>query len=145
MTSTISRRIAGLAVAIFGICWLPGGISETYGGIASKGWPQTEAKLIQAEVRPGYRGRSRPMVTYHYFVREAQHTGEVIAFGDEWPSATSQVDNLRNERPLLAYYDPDDPGRAILHPGVTFGAMYRLFVSLVAILGGVFNLFRPPR
>ena len=49
----------------------------------------------------------------------------------------SQAQAFYNERPLLAHYDPGHPGRAVLHPGITFGALFDFVAGLAAIVGGL--------
>ena len=148
MQSTMIRRLVGLVIAIVGIVQAPSATRLVYRGIVSKGWPYTDAKLMQTEVRPAYSGShltDRTFVTYRYVVRSVSIHGDLIAFGNEFPSASRQAENLRNESPLFAYYDPEDPSQAVLHPGPTFGAIEKLALSLALIVAGVVTLVRAPR
>jgi hypothetical protein len=155
MTSAILfRRLTGVVLAILGIAWAIQAKDDVISGIVSSGWPSTEATLIHTEVvmqrqssKPLGRNRIsyKAYATYHYTVNAAVRTADVISFGDEFVSSNRLIENLRQESPLLAHYDPDDPNRAALHPGVTFGAMYRLAIYIAMIGTGLFLLIRSPR
>jgi|SRR5437016_8009570 len=143
-------RLAGAALAIFGLFWLAGAIGNAFHGIISTRWPTTEARLIHTEVvatRTTWTRRQShtytPYASYHFTINDHQYTADVISFGEEFLPANRQLENLRKETPLLAHYDPDDPNRAVLHPGVTFGAIEWLIIGFGSIGLGLFAFANP--
>src|SRR5689334_563667 len=128
--SILSNRITALVFVIAGMVWAVLKAPDVWHGMASSHWPSTEAKLIHTEVvqETHHRWASRhsnsvrytytPYATYHYKVDGVQRTANVISFGQEFVPANRVIENLKQETPLLAYYDSEDPNRAVLHPGV---------------------------
>src|SRR5438309_4076891 len=115
-------RLAGAALAIFGLFWLGGAVGNAFHGVVSTRWPTAEAKLIHTEVvvsRSFFSSSRRrsytysPYASYHFSTNDHQYTADVISFGEEFLPANRQLENLRKETPLLAHYDPDDPNRAV--------------------------------
>jgi hypothetical protein len=147
-TASIStpKSLLGVGLIISGLLAVIEGGYYGFHGMASRHWPSVEARLFGAQVVTAYtpsRGdyQTRDVrVIYDYTVGGRRYTSSGISFGNELKSLltpSAQMEAIRQERPTLAYYDPARPGRAVLHPGLTFGALQWLVIGLASVLGGV--------
>ena len=106
--------------------WLGVAVRSLVLARASRGWPTTEGRLLDAELGAGtlVRGRVTPfhalLVRYEYRVAGTNYRGERLAFG--WRPLLAQrarMRQLRAGRSVTVAYDPARPQRAVLDPGVS--------------------------
>ena len=153
--SAISKELL-IAVAIIfgGLVVAAIAFNDVFHGVASKQWPTAQASLSEAEVvrvRSWSRSSSgrgyywyRVHVTYDYTVNGHLYSSRLISFGREWSlTARGQVDAIRKESPNLAHYDPVDPSRAVLHPGITYGATKWFLIGLASMGFGTLLATKP--
>jgi hypothetical protein len=108
-------------------------------------WQQVEGVIVSSQMgRTTYENGDeswQPAVTYQYVAANRQLTGETIQSG-----ANSYNDRARAEevlarypvgQPVVVYYDPVDPERAVLEKGVNMGAYAFLGVGLVVVILGL--------
>lgn len=144
--------VALLLIAI-GLVVGASSVSNVFNGIASLWWPSTEGQFIYAQTTrdvSGRRvGRQRGStwftldVGYKYSVNGQVYHSNTIAFGTELSSALFQRSRIQAAKPLLVYYDPDAPSRAVLDPGVTFVAAVRFLIGGAFVFVGALVAFAP--
>lgn len=144
---------------LFGVVWpigflLGGGIFLAIGlsailtASASKGWPSVQGVVVHSEVKsdwssapagtPQHRSGSQRMyradVRYAYQVGGVDYEGERVELGEYSSSSAKRayriVGSYRKGQVVEVYYDPVDPGRAVLVPGRT------TWFSKVAVCAG---------
>jgi hypothetical protein len=165
--SDVSSNIARILVAVLvvaGLTLAGYGARRAYLGNASKNWPQTEGSVVESEVtkerversrsdsgRPRYETRYRPRVRYFYTVEGQTYSSERVGFGSESMRDRKVADAIVQQYPAgslpIVYFSPDDPGSAVLEPGLTLGGILPLLVgSVLAVFSLVFmRVFFPAK
>lgn len=136
--------IAGLLLGLFST-------RDFVNGMASSRWPTTEAQMTYSQLVPTYRAwrtaRTHPRwnlyVGYQYRVNGQKYRSNAISFGSEFDSPAHQRSRFELAKPLLAHYDPANPGRAVLDAGVTFGAFGIVFGGIVLLAFGAAAIALP--
>lgn len=121
---------------------------------ASTNWPTAEGVITESEVthhRDSEDGDSyQPEVAYQYTVGNQRHESYMIKFGENSYSSRGRAEDIAATyavgRQVAVYYDPEQPGRSVLEPGVTGGSYIvlgigLLFVILTLIIGPLSLLF----
>lgn len=76
-------------------------------------------------------------IVYEYVVAATTHTSDKVTFGDFSSSDSSHARGILERYPkgsrVTVYYDPADPGTAVLEPGAT-GTNYILLAGGSALL-----------
>jgi hypothetical protein len=156
MTTSISRparrsspgRLLLLALAMFavGIILAVWGGRQVFEAYNSKNWPTTEGTITSSYVhkREGSPSDKNKQPTYHvkinyeYTVDGTRYTGERIRFTDNADRGRDKAKGLADEyfadQTVTVYYNPEDPGIAILKPGFVFS-------TFIPFLGGLAFLF----
>ena len=102
---------------------------------ASADWPNVPGILTRAEVLRNELGRFRADVTYSYKVTNEAFTGTRIRASDgEYDNRDGAVQAIRGLIPnqqVQVYYNPADPRRAVLRPGVGFQEYALLFIPVL--------------
>ena len=137
--------ILGVLNVAIGLGTLVYGLRIMALGVASRGWRATTARIIDAETQRRITlGPSvfATRVRYEYDVAGTAYTGSTAYFGDRlWQSGASSLDarmnRLRREGAVPVYFDPGDPGRSVLEPGVHWQALAVVSMGLVVVLLGV--------
>ena len=118
---------------------------------ASKAWPSTQGRVISTQVAtkqrdisdsnsntPVWRTDYIPEVTYEYAVGNASFRSHQIAFGSRvygnGPAAQQVLQKYPVHGVVTVYYDPMQPGTAVLEQNAAGGAMIML------VTGGCFTL-----
>ena len=108
----------------------------------SESWPMTPGRFIEGRVHQqsnnsGNNRRShsyRVIVSYEFEVDAQLYQGDKVVLGNQNLSqraeAEEQLQAISNASPLAVYYDPEDPSRAILHPGNDAGVIELQIVGL---------------
>jgi hypothetical protein len=106
-------------------CWLTyRGVVRTWTVIASRGWIAVNGRAVDAEMKPcGKSGKPdcHPVVKYEYEIDGRKYSGTVInptkEGGYSEPEAKDLLDQFQTGRIVQLYYDPKDPGSALLVHG----------------------------
>ncbi len=108
---------------------------------ASINWLKTSGKIIRSELQDlsiGKRENFRASVEYTYTVGGVIHRGTRIRFADVTGSAADKQRETVEQYPVNAtvdvYYDPKDPGQAVLESGGGLRA-YGLMIPPVVMAG----------
>lgn len=108
---------------------------------ASATWPTAEGTITASEVTHSSDedGDSyRPEVAYDYQAGGQFHTSYTIKFGENSYSSRRRAETIAANYPVgkqvTVYYDPEQPGRSVLEPGVTGGSYIVLGVGVFFIL-----------
>jgi hypothetical protein len=127
-----TRRLVGagigLLLLIFGIVRISNGMQTRWEGKAANAWPTTvgyvtDAWISERSVTTGRTSRPdySPRLRYEYVVNGRRYEGDRIRAGQEGFSArwraTAILTRYQIGTEVTVYYDPDDPGRAVLEPG----------------------------
>lgn len=111
-------------------------ISQVQDALASREWPSTSGRIIRSEVFVDDEGATA-LVTYEYSVNGVSYGQSRIGsgnYGDARPSRS--VERYPKDKEVLVYYNPEDPGSALLEPGIDVYALTGLFL-MGAIVAGV--------
>ncbi len=108
---------------------------------SSAQWPRAEGVITSSQLvvghfkqMKGYRG----VVQYRYQVRSAEYSGSRLSFGrdhlavrDAWQKV---IDAYPVGKTVDVYYDPKDPGFAILEPGLPgeMTLLYKMDIFFIA-------------
>lgn len=151
ITHNGSRRGAFIVGLIFlilgsGLSWWGWNILQN--AKASNSWPKAQGVVTQSAVRhkrDSDGGDSYlPEVSYEYSVKNLQHKGETIKFGensyDNRQPAADIVARYPIGKKVSVSYDPASPDKSVLEPGVTGGTyivigigVLFLFISLMMV------------
>jgi hypothetical protein len=108
---------------------------------ASAAWPTAEGIVTRSEVTHSTDADGddtyRPEVTYEYSVQNRSYENYTIKFGENSYSSQRQAEEIGARYPLgrqvAVYYDPADPGRSVLEPGVSGGSYIVLGVGVLFV------------
>lgn len=157
--------VAGVAMIVVGtVAWVYL-LTQHYTAVESEGWPSAEGIVTHSEVvsdlrRSGSGSHSGtgsagvgtsstyyvPEITYLYKVGSRGYRGNQIEFGtDHSRQDKDEAKAFAATYPIgtkvAVHYDPDDPGRAVLRPGASFGTtIFPLFVVLILLPAGFAEL-----
>ncbi len=139
----------GLILAAVGIGVCGFGYVTLTKAKASADWPSIQGTVTSSDVETrretkgtGSKARTKikytPVVHYSYEVDGREHAASRISFGGFTSNSSGSAHRVVNRYPVGAevaiYYDPGDPGTAVLEPGASW-TIYLLFP-----FGGVFAL-----
>jgi len=69
---------------------------------------------------------------------DRQYSADMVSFGQYGSSSRSHAEEIVNRYPtgrtVAVYYDPSDPGTAVLEPGVTWSSYMILGIGLSFVL-----------
>ena len=110
-------------------------------GIASRRWPRTAGKVRSEGVHAGTPAArdSIAVITYRYEVAGRKFQSQRLDFAGRGVGGEA-ADVLAHYEPGMrvdVYYDPANPARSVLIPGLALGNVIRATIALVAlVLGG---------
>jgi len=114
--------------------------------IRSSSWSTAEGRIVDSSIDKERGRRSWGYVLrvdYEYSVDGLTYRGDRVLYLDDVRAGTG--DALRRERdrlgyqsgnPVRVYYDPDEPGRAVLRPGLGVGLAVLLMLAAILTLAG---------
>lgn len=115
-------------------------------GVASRRWARTRGQIRGTSALPGdpvhvppdrnLAWAATPVLRYEYTVNGRQYAGtrvNAVGFSGH-RAARLAAARYPEEQDVEVWYDPRDPSRAVLEPGVTAGSVFWGVVS-VAIVG----------
>jgi hypothetical protein len=128
LTFTHAPAVAAVA---FGAYVSAGFARDIYFALKSKQWPTAVGKVIDSEivVTPAVRGSyTSPLVGYEYEVRGVRYKSNRIDYSGRGSSlglwsrpARNYLQRHREGEPVTVRYDQNEPKRAVLETGPTFG------------------------
>jgi hypothetical protein len=162
MGTLVGALLLGAIFVVVGGILLALGVNNYRDGEATKSWESTSARVLSADVREDVdtkrdsNGRSRtrttykPVIRYEYMVDGNSYQGNRIRFGDYQGGEDRAYDAI-NRYPagsnVPVYYDPANPGDAVLEQGADQTGVYLfggigggfVIIGLAALaLGGIF-------
>ena len=126
------------AVLILGAILLTGlgvaGVSvvDIWTGLKTPAWPTVEGQVVESRITSGSEGTAH--VEYEYEVAERRYRNDRIATGFFFGNVGAILVQRRYplEKRVRVYYDPDDPGNAVLETGIPASAWVMLVIGLIA-------------
>ena len=127
------------------------GVQATRNGFESRGWPDTPGKIqsnsISTQTRRSSSGSSKTSyvarITYGYQVNGRGYIGSTVGFGkSQYSSYTrSKTQKYLQQYPrgksVTVYYDPQNPGKAVLQAGVTAGALLIVAMGVIFVFAAI--------
>ena len=117
-------------------------------GMASRHWPSVVGQVIERGVDPGaetIRADSSLRLVYRYTVRGAEYESMCIdyigRYGGNYLRVADGLLRYAAGQPVSVFYDPHDPARAVLEPGITGANWWRLALGAFFFLLGVALMF----
>lgn len=109
---------------------------------ASASWPTAEGRVVSSQVEYSTDSEGgdsyQPEVTYAYTVAGVQYSGHQIKFGENSYSSRRQAEEIAGRysvgNSVAVYYEPENPQKAILEPGVTAGSYIVFSVGAIFVL-----------
>ena len=116
---------------------------------ASASWPTAEGVVTRSEVTRSTDSDGgdsySPEITYTYTVNNEQLANKTIKFGENSYSSRKKAEGIANSYPVgknvTVYYDPQQPEKSVLEPGVSAGSyivigigVFFILITLVAAL-----------
>jgi hypothetical protein len=143
--------LAGVAAAYIGV--------ETMRAAReSLTWPAVDGRVIRTSIQTERSSRDsatagsvtyRPVVVYAFSVNGATHEGQRVSFGEyataDEADARRVVEEYSVGRTVRVYYQPDDPGQAVLRPGLDGVPWFFLVIGGVFVLMGLLFVMVFPR
>ncbi len=110
---------------------------------ATKSWPTAEGTIIISEVTRS--SRYVPHIVYTYAVDTMDYSSEKIDLAVnaqyKWQKdAQVEADKYPVNKKVTVYYNPNNPGEAILNPGIKGVHAFMFFIGLVIFLAPLIGL-----
>ncbi len=110
-----------------GIGLLAWGVISYRTALESRSWPTTDGVVTYSEVYTSSDSDGTTYgatVNYRYTVNDQSYNGDKISLTDYSSSSRGRAEDLveqyRPDTRVTVYYDPDDPGKAILETGANW-------------------------
>lgn len=117
-------------------------------------WPTAEGVITESEVTKSEDAEGgdsyKPEIAYQYTVENQRHESYTIKYGENSYGSRGRAQTVADTYPVgrqvIVYYDPEQPGRSVLEPGVSSGSYIVLgvglfFILLTLIIGPIAWLF----
>lgn len=109
---------------------------------ASSSWPTSEGVVTSSEVDHSTDAEGgdsySPEIDYQYQVDGQSLTNNQIKFGENSYNSRRTAEEIAANYPVgrqvIVYYDPEQPDKAVLEPGVSSGSYIVLSIGVVFIL-----------
>jgi hypothetical protein len=143
---TISGCLSALGMlAIFGL--IGGGLAFWGWNIlqdarASASWPTADGIVSSSEVDHSTDAEGgdsySPEVDYQYTIDGQNHINDTIKFGENSYNSRRRAEEITATYPVgrqvTVYYDPEQPDKSVLEPGVTAGSYIVLGIGVLFIV-----------
>jgi len=149
MPKFFALMLSLLGVFALGIAWF-----QWRRGEASRSWTRTPGRIVTSRVEevqgPSEEGypKYRSMIGYEFSANGRSYQGAETAVGSSAASTSSDATWARREterfpvgREVTVHYDPADPRRAVLEPGVP-QLLPLVAVGMVLLVAGLYVLSR---
>ncbi len=144
--SGLPFALALLFLGMATLCW---GTSAVLGAAGNTNWPATEGVVLRAEVEETTYTRrdsngvhtSRtvytPKIEYGYTVDGQDYTNTAIGSDVSEIRSGIYAGQYAPGNPITVYYNPKDPSKAVLSPGLSWGVFAPCGLGLIlSVLGG---------
>jgi hypothetical protein len=149
MAALILDAIPGLVSLLVGTTIVIWTAWNVVSALLSRGWPHVTGTIVVSDLQRvkdtdgGY--TYRPEVTYHYTVAGKEFVASRVAFGDRislgWSApAVKTVRRYRAGTSVVVRYNPNEPGEAVLQPGVHWLLPVAVLFGATFIAFGIFAL-----
>ncbi len=144
-TRARQRFIGGILLLLIGIPLLIGAVVNLVHATASTSWPAVAGVVDRSEVveTSGRRGKRsyKAEINYSYTVDGRRHRGNKLTFLESSWSSPARAAQVQAQYPVGAvvdvYYDPQNPARTVLEPGVNINDWAVLVAGLVCLAAGI--------
>ena len=138
-----SLGILTLAMLAAGAGLLLWGGYEINRAYESRSWPNTQGTITSSYIKKenrkdsnnSYKTTYYPKVNYQYQVEGKYYSCNRIAFGGvsggKRSKAKKVVDRYPSGKKVTVYYNPKDPGVAVLKAGFSWGALFAFLTGLI--------------
>lgn len=122
-----------------GLCWW--GWTILQNARASAAWPSVEGRITSADLDHSTDAEGgdsySPEVVYAYVVDDLSYENEEIKFGENSYGSEREAQAILNRYPVgqvvVVFYDPAQPEKAVLEPGVSGGSYIVLGIGAVFV------------
>lgn len=134
--------ILSIAMMVFYGCLVLGFLVRGLApGLASRNWPSTTGRVITARYQVLGRGSHRSYhadASYRFMVDGVERRGNKVAFGYQAgePAIRALVEGLEPGDTVAVYYDPANPQRSVLYPGVEAERVWLLPIGMLMFAMG---------
>jgi len=109
---------------------------------ASASWPTAEGRVTSSQVDHSTDAEGgdsyQPEVTYQYMVDSLSYENSTIKFGENSYGNRRTAEEIAARYPVgrsvAVYYDPGQPGRSVLEPGVSAGSYIVLGIGVLFVV-----------
>ncbi len=145
---TVIRFFIGLVFFLVaaGILWW--GINTVRNASVSKNWPAVPGTITVSQVAISTDDDGTTYsadVQFKYVVNDRWYTADTVNFGEYGSGNRSRAEKIVARYPpgsqVTVYYNPDNPGTAVLEPGVTWGSYFGFLMSLAFLIAPALMLF----
>lgn len=127
-----------IALAFFlvaaGMLWW--GVTTVRNASVSRNWPAVTGTITasQVAISTDEDGTTYSAdVQYTYVVNDRRYTADTVNFGEYGSGSRSRIDKIVARYPpggqVTVYYNPDNPGTAVLEPGLSWGSYFGFLMS----------------
>jgi hypothetical protein len=133
-------RILSMVLLLLGVGIAGFGFKQLVESYESLRWPSVPGKIVASEVKGDAPSQKVPQaeISYMYRVNGREFRGSRVFFGRNSelgrPSAAATVRRYPPEAEVTVYYDPKDPSRSVLEPGLNRNAFLPAAVGLMLAL-----------
>jgi len=130
---------------IFGAAMAAWGVRTILRAWSSRDWPTTPGVILTSEIAATSDSDGtayKPLITYTYTVDGVEHRGDTLAVGMKYlfaglAYAQRHVKKYPAGTAVPVAYDPCDPRRAVLEPGLSLRNCWQVGFGLAFFLSGV--------
>lgn len=119
------------------------GLYDLYFSIVSTNWPTASGEITESRVTPPSSHRNWELhVKYEFMVSGIEHQGDVYRFGGgsffSQRAAETVAAQYIPDDPVKVFYDPDNPDRAVLVPGIDSDNWWDFAYCIGGLIGFVY-------
>jgi hypothetical protein len=136
------ESVPAIAAVAVGTYFTSSFTRDLYLALQSKQWPRTRGRVLVTDIDVGVSTRyqdNSALVAYEYEVHGVKYRSKRIDYAGRGAgrSALKFFRQYSEGQVVDVLYDPAEPSRAILLPGITSGNIFRLLCALLITVFGV--------
>lgn len=141
---TFNQFVIVLLALALGLWLLVRGVFDALIGVNARKWPTARGTVTSSEVVQTGRGRCCVSIAYTYRAGGHELVGKRVFVGD-WlytslVKAQARAAKYPPSTPVDVHYDPANPSRAVLEPGLRIVAFFPIAVGVLFCLLGTLPL-----
>jgi hypothetical protein len=121
-----------IAFALAGLLAIGLGFWLRHMNARTTGWPMVKGRVMTSRLENDQDGNPTPYVKYRYKVQGQEHESEQVSYqvksARSGTGATDLIARYPVGKSVDVFYDPDQPGRAVLERGAS-----NLWIALVGV------------